>query len=367
MQRYLGLISGTSMDAVDAALVGFEEERSTLIACRSKPLDGELRARLGAVTGATPLHAVAALDVRIGRLFAAAAMELLQQAGVEAAQVAAIGSHGQTVWHDPRNSEAPCSLQLGDPNIIAHATGIVTVADFRRMDVAAGGEGAPITPAFHLWRFGRDGPGRVVLNLGGMANLTLLPGDGGEVGGFDSGPGNVLLDEWIRACRGEAFDRDGAWAASGRPDEPLLEAMLADAYFAAPPPKSTGRELFSLPWLRGHLQQLRRPVADEDVQATLLALTVRTIATAVRRYAPAMRDVIACGGGVHNRYLMQQLAEALRDCTIVSSAEHGTDPDFIEAIAFAWFAWQRLQRRRVHLPHITGAHRRVTLGGIYAP
>jgi len=361
---YLGLISGTSADGIDAALVSFDQGVPQLCGALTHPWPADLRERVLAMAqdlAAFDLDAFGQLDVAIGRHFAQAALALLETAGIAASAVRAIGSHGQTLRHRP-GGPVPFTLQLGDPTAIAEHCGIDVVADFRRADVAAGGQGAPLLPAVHAMLLGRAGRTRVVLNLGGIANITVLGADG-QVAGFDTGPANGLLDAWCLQHRGEAFDRDGAFAGSGRVDPALLDALLADPYFALAPPKSTGREYFHLAWL------LRQPqvaaLAPADVQATLLELTVRSVAEAIRMHAPAAADVLVCGGGVHNPRLMGRLAECLAPCDVISTATLGVDPDYLEATAFAWLARQRVLGLPGNLPAVTGARGQRVLGALY--
>jgi anhydro-N-acetylmuramic acid kinase len=275
--------------------------------------------------------------------------------------VRAIGSHGQTLRHRPGGTH-PFTLQLGDPSVLAERCGIDVVADFRRADVAAGGQGAPLLPAVHAMLLGTPGQTRVVLNLGGIANITVLGADG-SVRGFDTGPANGLLDAWCQRHRGQPFDRDGAFATSGAPDPQLLQALLADGYFNLPPPKSTGREHFHLAWLDAHPRVAA--LAPADVQASLLALTVRSIAEAIERHAGDAGEVLVCGGGVHNPLLMRRLAERLAPRSLRSTADFGVDPDYLEAIAFAWLARQRLLGLPGNLPAVTGARGPRLLGAIY--
>jgi anhydro-N-acetylmuramic acid kinase len=362
---YLGLISGTSADSIDAALVNFSVGVPQLVACHAHPWPAELRQRMLALAqgeASLDLDAFGRLDVEIGRQFAAAALQLLDDSNTPAHAVRAIGSHGQTMRHRP-TGQYPFTLQMGDPSVIAESCGIDVVADFRRADIAAGGQGAPLLPALHAMLMSRPGHARVILNLGGIANITVLGADG-SVRGFDTGPANGLLDAWCQRHRGEPFDRDGMFAAAGQPDPGLLDAMLADHYFALPPPKSTGREHFHLHWLATHPQLSSLNAAD--VQATLLELTARSIATAIVRYAPAAQDVLACGGGVHNRVLMRRLGELLAPRALCTTADHGIDPDFLEATAFAWLARQRLQGLPGNLPEVTGARGERVLGAIYS-
>jgi anhydro-N-acetylmuramic acid kinase len=301
--------------------------------------------------------------VEIGRAFADAALRLLRQAGIDPGSVRAIGSHGQTIRHGPRG-ETPFTLQIGDANVIAERCGITTVADFRRRDMAAGGQGAPLLPALHAALFAQPGRTRVVLNLGGIANITVLPGDPQQsIRGFDTGPANCLMDAWIARHHGVGHDEGGAWAAEGRVDQALLDALLADAYFASPPPKSTGRELFNLDWLAQRLAGDAHEAVD--VQATLLELTARSAAQAIRTHASDADDVLVCGGGVHNPLLMAALRRGLAPLPVRSTQELGIDADFVEATAFAWLAKRRLDALPGNLPEVTGARGERVLGAIY--
>jgi len=362
---YLGLMSGTSADGIDAALVQFPESGG----CRfvdglTAEWEPSLRERLvalgeGAELGS--LDELGDLDARIGTTFADAAVALLAQAGIVAAAVRAIGSHGQTVRHRPRAAR-PFTLQLGDANRIAERTGITTVADFRRRDVAAGGQGAPLMPAFHLAMLGAADEDRAVLNLGGIANLTLVPREGTPLG-FDTGPANALLDAWCQRHTGRPFDADGAFAASGAVDEALLAHWLADPWFALPPPKSTGREQFHLAWAEAGITPGRHAAAD--VQATLLELSAATVADALLRHQPATRRVLVCGGGVRNGQLMRRLGARLPGVVVESSAVHGLDPDYMEAMGFAWLARRTLDGLAGNLPSVTGARGPRILGAIH--
>ena len=311
------------------------------------------------------LETLLTLDARLGRAFAQASRALLTRAGIPPEEIAAIGSHGQTVRHLP---EPPVrnTLQIGDPNIIAEETGITTVADFRRRDLAAGGQGAPLVPAFHRAAFGLAGEYRVVVNIGGIANLTLLPpGEDCRVTGFDCGPGNLLMDAWATRHLRAPMDRAGRWAASGNVHQALLNRLLEDPYFRRPPPKSSGREHFSAVWLEAVLNPLTVQPSAADVQATLCELTATSIAGAIREHAPDAGRVLVCGGGIHNDHLMERLRRHLEDLPVCSTADHGMDPDWVEAAAFAWLAQQTLAGRPGNLPAVTGAEREVILGGIY--
>ncbi len=366
-QLFLGLMSGTSVDGIDAALVRFHGDgpqvRPELVFGCTAPWPEPLRARLVALgQGASPvtLDAVGELDACIGRAFADAANAAIDDSGIARARIAAIGSHGQTLRHRP-HGDVPFTLQLGDPSRIAERCGVSVVADFRRRDVAAGGHGAPLVPGFHAAVLHAAGENRAVLNLGGIANLTLLPA-AGTVRGFDTGPANGLLDAWCLRHRGQPFDAGGAFAAQGRVDAALLARLLDDPWFALAPPKSTGRDRFHLGWVTAALSGDEAPA---DVQATLLALTARSVAEALRANQPATQRVIACGGGVRNPVLLAALAEALPEAVIDSSALHGLDPDLLEAMAFAWLAREFLAGRPGNLPAVTGAAGPRLLGALY--
>ena len=362
---FLGLMSGTSADGIDAALVQFPQDGG----CRflhghTHPWDPATREMLIALgQGAEPssMDALGQLDATVGITFAAAANQLLEDAGVQRAQVQAIGSHGQTIRHRPLSNPA-FTWQIGDANRIAELTGITTVADFRRRDVAAGGHGAPLMPAFHLAMLGSADEDRAVLNLGGIANLSLIARDG-SIRGFDTGPANALLDGWCQRHLGHPYDADGAFAASGRVDGALLARLLAEPWFALPPPKSTGREQFHLDWVAAQLPA--DALAPADVQATLLELTAATVADALLTQLPGARRLLVCGGGVRNPQLLLRLQARLPGIVIGSSAEHGLDPDYMEAMGFAWLARETLAGRPGNLPSVSGARGPRILGAIH--
>ena len=363
---YLGLISGTSADGIDAALVRFEGlGRPTIVAARTfayQPSLLEEILSLSQVGGMVSLDRIAQLDHCIGAAFAHAACALIDEDGIEANAIAAIGSHGQTLRHDPTGAR-PFTWQIGDPNLIAERTGITTVADFRRRDVAAGGQGAPLMPAFHRAMLTTSDGDVAVLNLGGIANLTLLPREGAVIG-FDTGPANGLMDAWILEHRGKRFDAAGAFAASGNVQPALLEALLSDSYFTLPPPKSTGRDHFHLDWLQQGIGNQR--IDPADVQATLLELTARSVAEATVAHMPNVTRVLVCGGGVHNPVLMARLSEHLPEADVGSMAQVGIDPDFVEAAGFAWLARETLNGRAGNLPEVTGARGLRVLGAVHS-
>jgi anhydro-N-acetylmuramic acid kinase len=359
-ELYIGVMSGTSMDGVDVALCEVDATRCKLIASLEYPLPQALKAKiLEMIEGPISLADVGQAGCRLGTLFSEAVNALLAQENIEAQQIRAIGSHGQTLWHAPKGS-APFSMQLGDANVIAAQTHIEVVSDFRGKDIALGGEGAPFAPVFHRFLFDHLAKNIGVLNIGGMANLSVL---GERLIGFDTGPGNVLMDLWIGKQKGFAYDRDGGWAEEGSVDRPLLEAMLSDAYFAKAAPKSTGRELFNGIWLNAHLQS-HPEVSPADVQATLLELTVQSAANAARRYGLA--HLLVCGGGVKNSFLMQRLAKELEGTAVNATDAYGVDSDQMEAMLFAWLAYKRLNSEAVELSSVTGAKSNGVLGGVYA-
>ncbi len=349
------------MDAIDAALVQFKNNQTELIEYLQYPIDENTKKQIRSVIASTATEKIDELDKKLGRLFAETVKTLMQKANVDRNMITAIGSHGQTIWHEP-NAPEPFSLQIANPELIAGETGILTVADFRSADIAAGGQGAPLAPAFHQFQFRHPEKDRVILNIGGMANVSILPADRKTaVTGFDTGPGNALMDDWVRQHQNLAMDKNGAWACSGNCDQELLSLMLNDEYFQQTPPKSTGIEHFNLDWL----SSFNHSLSPEDVQATLLALTTETITQAIKHYAPTTKEVLVCGGGVHNKALMLAIKDKLPDCSVASTGEHGLEPDCIEAVAFAWLAKQRLEEIPANLPTVTGAKKEVLLGTIY--
>lgn len=360
-------MSGTSMDGIDAGLFAIGERRCTLKAASSSSYPADLRQALHSASrdpAACTVDTLGHLDHWVGECFLQAAERLIEKSGIERARVRAIGSHGQTIRHRPR-AERPFTLQIGDPNLIAAGTGITTVADFRRRDLALGGEGAPLASGFHRCYLSDADENRVVVNIGGIANITVLPAHGGTVTGFDTGPGNGLLDAWIQHIRNEAFDDGGRWGATGSVEPKLLELLLEDPYFALPPPKSTGFEHFNLQWLKQVLSKLPRQPGPEHVQATLAALAARSIADAVHRHAPATERVLACGGGVQNDSLMRRLAEELGTVGLATTAAAGIDPAWVEAATFAWLAKRCLDGKPGNLPAVTGASAETILGAVY--
>jgi len=383
---YIGLMSGTSMDGVDAVLVDVGPSAFKLIATHYLPYPQGLAERLLALQtpGENELHVAAQLGIEVTRLYDQAVKCLLEKAGISAESIhseralareqpsppspgrgrggrlsiLAIGCHGQTVRHNPK---AGYTLQLGNPALLAELSGIRVVADFRSRDIAAGGEGAPLVPAFHDAAFRSPTAHRVALNIGGFANVTDLNPHSATTG-FDTGPGNILLDAWVRRHSGRAFDEGGAWAAQGRVHQPLLDALLGHPYFSSAPPKSCGREQFNLDWLESHLLA---GIAPADVQATLLELTASSIASAIRRWLGVPDELIVCGGGAHNQTLLERLGACLPPTRVLTSDALGIGADWVEAVAFAWLARQTLLGLPGNLPAVTGSRGARVLGAIY--
>lgn len=361
---YIGLISGTSVDGVDCVLVDFSDNTPKIVSTHFQPSPELLRNEvLEVCTGETlSPEQLGTLDIKIGHFFAAAVNELLTLSKTQANDVAAIGSHGQTVWHKP-NGDHPFSMQLGDPNSIAYLSAITTVADFRRMDVAAGGQGAPLAPLLHQDVFYSPAADRAVVNIGGISNITCLPATGEKLA-FDTGPGNVLMDYWIGKHQQKRYDENGDWAATGQSVPALLQRFLAAPYLKLPHPKSTGRELFNGDWLESQLSNFGE-VCAADVQATLLEFTATTIAADINA-AIKPSALYVCGGGAHNAALMAALAKHLPSCKVDSTQVLGIDPDWVEAVAFAWMARMRILGRPINTSPFTGAARPVILGGVYS-
>jgi anhydro-N-acetylmuramic acid kinase len=353
-------MSGTSLDGIDAVLVEISESRTMLIASHYLPYPAELREQLQALHQSTTdeLHRTALAANQLARLYAQSINELLRSSRTGPATVQAIGCHGQTIRHRP---DAGYTLQIGNAALLAELTGIPVVADFRSRDIAAGGQGAPLVPAFHARVLASSSAHRVIANIGGIANLTNLP-IAGLAKGFDCGPGNMLLDAWVQKCLNQDLDERGTWAASGRVIPELLDRLLDHPFLAAPPPKSAGREQFNLHWLSA---QLKGNEAAEDVQATLLDLTARALTDAATRYCTGYQEIYVCGGGVHNQALMARLGALAHPARVASTAELGIAPDWMEAMAFAWLARQCLHRQPANLPQVTGARGARVLGAIY--
>lgn len=363
--RYIGLMSGTSLDGVDGVLAEFDGAVRVL-AHAHRPFAPELRAELFALNepGPNELHRVSLAANALARSYAQVVAEILDLSGLQPADVAAVGAHGQTLRHRPGEFDRTgYTVQALNAALLAELCGIDVVADLRSRDLAACGQGAPLVPAFHRAMFARAGATIAVLNLGGIANLTLLHADGSTLG-FDCGPANALMDLWCERHLGTPFDAGGAWAAGGTIDAELLGAMLAEPYFARLPPKSTGRDLFNMAWLWTHLRARPRTGA-QDVQATLAELTARTASDALTRHAGDAAELLVCGGGAHNAHLMTRLAALLPGCEVEPTDARGLPATQVEAAAFAWLAQAHCERRPANLSSVTGATGPRVLGATY--
>ncbi|UTW44842.1 anhydro-N-acetylmuramic acid kinase [bacterium SCSIO 12696] len=367
-QLFIGLMSGTSVDAVDAVLVELGGTQPNTIAHIESDIPPALRRDILALStpGDDHVDLLGHTDHWIGELFAATAQQIMAKAGVQPEQVTAIGSHGQTIRHrPPEPGEAhPFTLQIGDPNIIAQRTGVTTVADFRRRDMAAGGHGAPLAPALHNALFRHSQRNRAVVNLGGIANITWLPA-GQEAVGYDTGPANMVMDDWCQLHLQQPYDKNGQWAASGKVQLELLKRFMAHPYLQRPTPKSTGREDFNLSWLQRILAELGRELSAQDVQATLLEFTARTVADAIKDCGN-VNEVFLCGGGAFNGQLTARLEAMLHPAQLATTAILGIDPKQVECVAFAWMAKRTLEKLSGNLPAVTGAKSDVILGGVYS-
>jgi len=369
-ELFVGLMSGTSLDGADAVLADFSNGRISVLGHASAPFPVALRAELLALNtpgGTDELHRAALAGNALARVYAEVTAKLLNQTGVARTSIIAVGAHGQTVRHRPLEfDEVGYTLQLNNPALLAELTGIDVVADFRTRDLAAGGQGAPLVPAFHRALFSRSDEAVGVLNIGGISNLSLLPAGNaitGTVLGFDCGPGNALLDHWCQSHQGHAYDAGGQWAASGQVMPVLLNSLLAEPFFGRLPPKSTGRDLFNATWLAARLQGVQaQPV---DVQATLTELTASVCASSVLRHDNGVGELVVCGGGAMNTHLMARLAALLPGVKVISSADRGLPPQEVEAAAFAWLAHAAIRRLPGNLASVTGARGPRTLGAIY--
>ena len=361
-ELYIGLMSGTSLDGADGVLVDFAAPQPRVLASSTEPFSDIFRAELLALNSPSPneLHCAALAANSLAEVYAKVVDSLLLASGLTNRHIKAIGAHGQTVRHQPALGY---TLQLNNPSVLAERTGIDVVADFRSRDVAAGGQGAPLVPAFHQKVFGQTDATALVLNIGGISNLSVLPATG-DVLGFDCGPGNALMDAWALEHTGQRFDDGGQWAASGQLIPALLASLLDEPYFAMPPPKSTGRDLFSMHWLAGKLTPFASH-APQDVQNTLTEFTASACISSASSYLNDSKELIVCGGGAFNHYLMQRLQAGLPSLQVVSSTAHGLPPLQVEAAAFAWLARQTVLRLPGNLPSVTGASGPRILGAIY--
>lgn len=356
-------MSGTSADGIDAVLVDFSNTTPRMLASHYTPYSPELRKQILDLChpGDNEIHRVGELDVTLANVFADAVNELLRNASASAHDIAAIGSHGQTIRHAPNHTQR-FTMQIGDPNTIAAKTGITTVADFRRKDIALGGQGAPLVPAFHRSLFASKEIDRAIVNIGGIANVTLLPRNASDhIIGFDTGPGNALMDYWVHTHQNETHDKAGAWGASGKVNQALLNMMLSDDYFKLAPPKSTGREKFNAEWLLAKIPSEIKPV---DIQATLTEFTAVTIADAIKQNMSS-GEIYICGGGAHNDYLISRVQALTPSFKVQTTEALGIHPDWVEAIAFAWLASQTMKKSAGNLPSVTGAKQAAILGGVY--
>ena len=360
-ELFIGLMSGTSLDGVDAVVLEISDRHNQILQTGFEPYPLALRDRLLALHHPShdELHQTALVGNELAGLYAQAVNDVLTRAGIDHQRISAIGCHGQTIRHRP---ETGYTLQIGNAALLAELTGITVVSDFRSRDIAAGGQGAPLVPAFHQAVFGSAQRDRVILNIGGIANVTTLPGQG-QIRGFDTGPGNLLMDAWAQRHLGKHYDADGTWAMTGQLVEPLLASLLAEPFFDLPPPKSTGRDLFNLQWLASRLGPQH---AAADVQRTLLELSTRSIAQAILRFCATADEIYVCGGGAHNTALLQGLRDQLPGSAILLTDALGIGADWVEAAAFAWLAHRALQRAPGNLPEVTGAKGERILGAVYA-
>ena len=356
---YIGIMSGTSLDGVDVALCQISEASCTLKASSFMPFETSLKEEiLAVINGLTTIKQIGEIDHKLALAFSKAVNTLLEKENFKPEDIIAIGSHGQTLWHDP-NGEHPFSMQLGNPSVLAVETDINVVTDFRAKDVAQGGQGAPFAPAFHQFLFSHI-KSCAVLNIGGMANISIL---GENLIGYDTGCGNVLMDMWIDEHKNLAYDKDGEWAKLGTIHKELLKNMLNDNYFNLNYPKSTGREYFNKKFLINYLETFGK-IASKDIQATLLAVTVHSIANEVKKFN--IQELLVCGGGAKNIFLMSELQKALPTIKVRTTNDYNISSDDLEAMIFAWFAFMRLEEKPVALKSVTGAKRSTVLGGVYA-
>ncbi len=366
-ELYIGLMSGTSMDGIDAALVEIDSGHIRLLNTHQHPIHHDLKNQLQKLAlnePGTDLDMLGTCDTELGIVFADACIQLLKQSSIKPSAIKAIGSHGQTIRHQP-DIQHPFSMQIGDASQIAYRTGITTINDFRRKDIAAGGQGAPLAPAFHQAFFSSPDHNRVILNIGGIANISYLPKDTNQhCTGFDCGPGNTLMDAWIQKKQQKEYDRNGTWAASNDIHQGLLEKLMQDDFIHRPPPKSSGREHYNLGWLNRQLR-LFSPIDDGQVQATLCAFTAHSIYYAIQHFLTSVDEIIVCGGGAHNRHLMHLLDGLSGETALRKTDDTGIAADWVEAAAFAWLAHQTLHQLPGNLPDVTGASQAVILGAIH--
>ena len=365
-EYFIGLMSGTSIDAIDSVLVSLDDNSIDVVCTHSEPIPFKVRQSIKELCspGFNAINKMGALDTQLGRLFSDATLNLIGKSTVKKEQVVAIGTHGQTVRHQP-NNEFPFSIQIGDPNTIAAHTGLTTIADFRRKDIAHSGQGAPLAPSFHHFLLKDSVDDQWVLNIGGIANVTHIQ-NGILINGFDTGPGNLLLDAWCEKHTQQLFDHDGSWGKQGTIHIPLLDRLLEHDFFRLPTPKSTGREQFNIEWLNKVIHDHQITASPEDIQATLVELTAQTISDSIQDNQSHPSNIYICGGGAYNSYLMTRLKSLCKSHNIRTTREIGIDPEWVEACAFAWLAQQRIQSKKVVLNLITGATKPAVLGSVYS-
>ncbi|MBL4606248.1 MAG: anhydro-N-acetylmuramic acid kinase [Pseudomonadales bacterium] len=363
---YIGLMSGTSVDAVDVALVSFPQEKAKVEGFYEHPIPTQVQRDISELCqpGYNEIDRAGELDQVLGELFSEAVLLLLDRQKLSSKDIHAIGSHGQTIRHRPR-LQHPFTLQIGNPSVIAYRTGITTVADFRAKDMAAGGQGAPLVPAFHQFQFFDQNKTRVILNVGGIANISLLSSNPKHhLLGFDTGPGNTLMDYWVQTHLNQAYDNDGEWARSGQLNKILLEDFIGHQYFCQSAPKSTGREEFSSSWLKQILSKYEN-LPEKDIQRTLCELTARSISTAIQQHTNKGDEVLLCGGGAKNSFLVARIASLLSDYALETTDKLGIDVNAVEATAFAWLAYRTMNSLSGNRASVTGADRDLILGGVY--
>ncbi|MDG6895559.1 anhydro-N-acetylmuramic acid kinase [Volucribacter amazonae] len=364
-QYYIGVMSGTSLDGVDLALVDFSHQPALVVATKFMAMPEKIKQKLTALITEPQitLSQLGEADHLVGHLYADCINQFLAEQQLSANDIVALGCHGQTIWHAPQG-DYPFTMQIGDMNIVAINTGIQTIGDFRRKDMALGGQGAPLVPAFHQAYFARPDRVVAVLNIGGISNVSLLIPEQAVLG-YDLGPGNTLLDQWIAKYQGKSYDKGGEWAKTGQVYQPLLQDLLSEPFFQQPPPKSTGREQFNLIWLEKFLAK-HTALLPQDIQATLVALTVQSIVQDLQKIETTLPcELLVCGGGAYNPLLMQGLQQGLAHWQVATTASYGLAEDYVEAVAFAWLAYQRIQQKTSNLPSVTGAKSAVSLGVIF--
>ncbi len=367
-EYFIGLISGTSVDAIDAVLMDFSKSNTHIVTSYSQPINNNLKNAIqSAISKNTWPQETEGLDLQFADESVKAVKHLLSQASLNAAQINAIGSHGQTIWHDP-DGDPPISIQVGNAQHIANQASITTIGNFRQADMDAGGQGAPLACTYHAEVLCDLNENRVILNLGGIANITFLPKDSSkDIIGFDTGPANTLLDAWIKRHKNLDYDKDSTWAKTGKVNQELLNLFLTDKYFKENPPKSTGREKFNLHWLQRMLDQYQKPISEHDVQATLLILTTRSVANAIKKWVPETSRVLLCGGGSNNSFLISQLQKELPNISVEQTSLYGVSENWMEAMCFAWLAKQKIENRPGNTPSVTGATKKIVLGDCYKP